>query len=170
MTELGQTNEWNIYGPSHPNAHTLHVHVNHMQIVNFECIDNDCEAHGVEDWAEWFQIGDWRDTLPAFPGRLTVRFRPTDFDGEAVLHCHHLRHEDLGMMDTVLLRDCDNPDEGRTCEDPCFRNSALCDVVPTTVPAVNHAGQWVTGAAKVHSLDLSAIAAAIALFLRMYSL
>jgi hypothetical protein len=28
-----------------------------------------------------------------------------DFPGEAVLHCHFLRHEDLGMMDTILVVD-----------------------------------------------------------------
>ena len=40
-------------------------------------------------------VGDWHDTLK---GTGSVRFRPTEFTGKVMLHCHRLIHEDLGMM------------------------------------------------------------------------
>ena len=54
-------------------------------------------------WPDSLQVGQWRDVLPLFEGKIKVRFRITDFPGETVLHCHFLRHEDLGMMDTILV-------------------------------------------------------------------
>lgn len=72
--------------------HPLHLHVHHMQIVAFECVSG---SDLCDDWADWITIGEWRDVVPTFEGKLTVRFRATDFPGETVLHCHFLRHEDL---------------------------------------------------------------------------
>ena len=67
-------------------------------------------------------VGEWRDVFPTFEAELTVRFRATDFPGETVLHCHFLRHEDLGMMDTVLVTAC----AGDSCN-ACWSNSELCN-------------------------------------------
>jgi FtsP/CotA-like multicopper oxidase with cupredoxin domain len=99
----GEVNEWSLYGLGN-SKHPLHLHVHHMQIIAFECVDgsSNCDISDMEDW---MQVGEWRDVFPTFEAKLTVRFRPTDFPGETVLHCHFLRHEDLGMMDTVLVVD-----------------------------------------------------------------
>lgn len=49
--------------------------------------------------------GQWRDTIPPIADVLTFRFPAADFVGETMLHCHFLRHEDLGMMDSYLVTD-----------------------------------------------------------------
>lgn len=105
VTKLGNLNEWSIYGLGN-SRHPLHIHVNHFQVIAFEEDDSDW-SHGTD---QWFQPGQWRDTIPAFEGKLTIRFRPAHFTGETVIHCHFLRHEDLGMMDTFLIQD--NSTEG----------------------------------------------------------
>jgi hypothetical protein len=99
----GEINEWSLYGLGKA-KHPLHLHVHHMQIVDYECVSgsNDCTDAEMD---EWIQVGEWRDVFPTFAGKVTTRFRVTDFPGETVLHCHFLRHEDLGMMDTVLVVD-----------------------------------------------------------------
>ena len=37
-------------------------------------------------WPDSLQVGQWRDVLPLFEGKIKVRFRITDFPGETVLH------------------------------------------------------------------------------------
>jgi hypothetical protein len=49
--------------------------------------------------------GQWRDTIPPIADVLTFRFLTADFVGETMLHCHFLRHEDLGMMDSYVVTD-----------------------------------------------------------------
>ncbi|MCJ8309637.1 MAG: multicopper oxidase domain-containing protein, partial [Rhizobiaceae bacterium] len=48
----------------------------------------------------------WQDTIGIppndnGPGSITCRSRFETFTGKFVIHCHILRHEDLGMMQTV---------------------------------------------------------------------
>jgi FtsP/CotA-like multicopper oxidase with cupredoxin domain len=52
-----------------------------------------------------YRVGDWRDTisLPT-PGNVTIRFRPTNYTGLSVAHCHLITHEDQGMMMAIDIR------------------------------------------------------------------
>ena len=84
----------------------MHIHVNHFQVIAFNS-DGSSESEGTENF---YQVGQWRDTIPGFQGQLVVRFRPEDYTGEIVMHCHFLRHEDLGMMDTMLIVGSDSED------------------------------------------------------------
>lgn len=102
----GEVNEWRLYGQQGRGNHPLHLHVHHFQVVKYECAPGSttCSETGKDDSIDkWLQIGEWRDILPTFEGRITVRFRATDFPGETMMHCHFLRHEDLGMMDSILV-------------------------------------------------------------------
>jgi hypothetical protein len=105
VTAMGQINEWKIYGLG-MDTHPLHVHVNHFQIMAYTPLD----AATSQTFTDYFQIGEWRDTVPALDGELVVRFRAADFPGETILHCHLLRHEDLGMMSSFYV--CDPSVEG----------------------------------------------------------
>jgi hypothetical protein len=53
-----------------------------MKVISFEG-DGSSNAQGHD---AFFLPGQWRDTLPAFQGALTVRFRAADFAGETVIH------------------------------------------------------------------------------------
>ena len=113
-------NEWKLYGLG-KSTHPLHLHVHHMQIISATCVAGsaNCDQALLDAWVS---PGEWRDVFPTFEAELTVRFRATDFPGETVLHCHFLRHEDLGMMDTVLVTAC----AGDSCN-ACWSNSELCN-------------------------------------------
>ena len=58
-------------------------------------------AVSTEGW--WGAQGDYRDTFPALPGLMNAKMWFVDYEGEVVLHCHFLKHEDLGMMDTIFV-------------------------------------------------------------------
>lgn len=91
--KVGEVHEMVINGRIH-GLHPIHVHVNHFQIVAY---------NGSGDLSLWGEIGDWRDVVPALPGRLTVRWYAAYLPGEITVHCHILRHEDRGMMATFYL-------------------------------------------------------------------
>jgi len=65
------------------NAHPYHQHVYPFQLI----------GNGFN--GGYYQIGDWHDTVK---GTGEIRFRPTEFTGKLMLHCHRLVHEDRGMM------------------------------------------------------------------------
>lgn len=65
------------------NAHPYHQHVYPFQLVGAGFAGN------------YYRVGDWHDTVK---GTGEIRFRPTDFTGKLMLHCHRLVHEDRGMM------------------------------------------------------------------------
>jgi suppressor of ftsI len=93
---LGATEEWLLENPS-PEWHPFHIHVNPFQVVeiNGEPVDR----KGYDDTI----------AIPA-RGRVKIRTRYTDFDGQFVLHCHILFHEDHGMMQVVRIVDPARPD------------------------------------------------------------
>lgn len=87
--------EWTVQNLSDQD-HVFHIHTNPFYVV----------ARNGEALAD----PQWRDTFPIpaatgqdAPGSITVRFRPTDFRGRMVQHCHILPHEDAGMMGVVTL-------------------------------------------------------------------
>lgn len=95
ITFVGAINEWTLYGLGSA-YHPLHVHVNHMQIISWN-------STGFNDVGNYYEIGQWRDTIPPIADSVKFRFRAANFPGETVMHCHFQRHEDLGMMDTYLV-------------------------------------------------------------------
>lgn len=87
---LGQVEEWVIVSPVDA-IHPFHIHTNHFQIVAFSAT----EGPLLDD----LRVGDWRDTIPIpINGNVTIRFRPLDFIGTSLAHCHVFVHADLGMM------------------------------------------------------------------------
>lgn len=73
--------------------HPFHLHTNAFQIVAMS------HGEGVE-----YNIGDWRDVISVpTPGNVTIRFRPVDYIGKIVAHCHVLGHSDGGMVAAVEI-------------------------------------------------------------------
>jgi hypothetical protein len=79
-------------------AHPMHIHVNHFMLSNYTDSSGSVSTEG---W--WGMEGDYRDTMPALPGLIQGKMWFVDYEGEVVLHCHFLKHEDLGMMDTIYV-------------------------------------------------------------------
>jgi FtsP/CotA-like multicopper oxidase with cupredoxin domain len=83
--EFGKADEW-IVASSNVAGHPFHIHVN-----PFEVIEPSGERY-------------WKDTLFVDAGTtVKLRTRYETFDGDFVLHCHILDHEDQGMMETVRI-------------------------------------------------------------------
>ncbi|KAJ8607421.1 hypothetical protein CTAYLR_009981 [Chrysophaeum taylorii] len=76
-----------------PQTHPLHIHINHFQLTDVQAAD-----------ANYWQDGDWADTLRAEAESATLRFYTNDFVGEMVVHCHNLVHEDEGMMQVFWIQ------------------------------------------------------------------
>jgi FtsP/CotA-like multicopper oxidase with cupredoxin domain len=92
---VGSVEEWTIENLSDQD-HAFHIHTNPFYVV---------AENGIPEATPIF----W-DTYPippataeGSPGSITVRFRPTEFTGRIVQHCHILPHEDAGMMGVVVL-------------------------------------------------------------------
>ncbi|MGI9276260.1 MAG: multicopper oxidase family protein, partial [Endozoicomonas sp.] len=95
---LGGKNTWKLWiGEAQGSdvSHPFHIHVNPIQVY-----DKDQ------------QFSYWKDTLLVSAadnrGRenaITAVSRYERFDGEFVLHCHNLDHEDQGMMMKVTIHD-----------------------------------------------------------------
>jgi FtsP/CotA-like multicopper oxidase with cupredoxin domain len=106
---LGVVQEWTVDGV---HAHPLHVHVNPLQVQSFSVdgvkTDNDCD-----DEYGFLCVGDWVDTLQvpnptADSAGAVVRFKPVDFTGDMVIHCHYLIHEDQGCLTFALMKQGDD--------------------------------------------------------------
>eukprot|EP00405_Crypthecodinium_cohnii_P028284 CAMPEP_0206506760 /NCGR_PEP_ID=MMETSP0324_2-20121206/57024_1 /ASSEMBLY_ACC=CAM_ASM_000836 /TAXON_ID=2866 /ORGANISM="Crypthecodinium cohnii, Strain Seligo" /LENGTH=707 /DNA_ID=CAMNT_0053996685 /DNA_START=46 /DNA_END=2169 /DNA_ORIENTATION=- len=82
---VGEIQQWHVSGV---NWHPMHIHVNPFQVFDV-----------TPDPDNWFQLGDWQDTLfLTTDGEMTVRINIDSFVGTMVMHCHILEHEDNGMM------------------------------------------------------------------------
>lgn len=80
---LGRVERW-IIGPTV--NHPFHLHTNHFMVTH---------QNGVP-----LNPPVWQDTLSS-AAESTILVRYEDFTGLAVLHCHNLKHEDLGMMQVI---------------------------------------------------------------------
>ena len=89
---VGDIEEWTVINET-PFPHPFHIHVNAFQLLD-----------------ERGNPGPWHDTIlvppgsEEDPGKITFRTRFERFDGEFVLHCHILMHEDEGMMQKVRVK------------------------------------------------------------------
>ncbi|CAH0491437.1 unnamed protein product [Peronospora farinosa] len=96
---LGRVQEWIIINRRDESGevtlknHPFHLHTNAFQIVNMS------HGHGID-----YEVGDWRDVISVpTPGNVTIRFRPEDYTGIVVAHCHVLGHSDAGMIAGVEM-------------------------------------------------------------------
>jgi FtsP/CotA-like multicopper oxidase with cupredoxin domain len=91
------------FTPPQPSGlHPYHHHVNPMQVKQTNRSDY------------ILRVGEWRDVIPTeSPNDVTptiVHVRPTAFTSPiAVIHCHILMHEDMGMMNLYNLIDNTDP-------------------------------------------------------------
>lgn len=120
---INQTQEWEI--TSDFVGHPFHIHVNPFQIVKIldrngndvSSIDNDIkdiENDGTVDIQYRGLKGLFKDTLFIKQGyRIFVRSHYKKFEGDFVMHCHILDHEDQGMMEINRICGdkfpCDSP-------------------------------------------------------------
>jgi FtsP/CotA-like multicopper oxidase with cupredoxin domain len=94
--KLGTAEEWTIEnGTSAVHAH--HIHVNPFLITHINGVELERDN----------PLRRWQDTIAIpfaandGPGTITYKTRFERFTGKFVIHCHVLRHEDRGMMQTV---------------------------------------------------------------------
>jgi FtsP/CotA-like multicopper oxidase with cupredoxin domain len=90
-SKLGTYEVWEIFNASHMD-HPFHQHVNAAQVVSIR--------GGDPEYARLYStIPAWKDTInvPAMGG-VTLLVPVEDYTGMAMVHCHILEHEDIGMM------------------------------------------------------------------------
>jgi FtsP/CotA-like multicopper oxidase with cupredoxin domain len=99
---VGNTEVWELYNATE-DAHPMHIHEVHFEVVNRQDIFVDEEEGTVEVASsapqppEPWETG-FKDTVIAYPGQVTrVRIR-FDRPGQFVWHCHIVEHEDNEMM------------------------------------------------------------------------
>ena len=92
---VGAVEEWTIENLS-DQAHAFHIHTNPYFVV---AVNGEPLAEPVYHDTYPIPVA----TGPESAGSITVRFRPTEFTGRMVQHCHILPHEDAGMMGVVNL-------------------------------------------------------------------
>ena len=84
---------WGGRGYRHPS----HMHVQPHLIESM--------PSGTPENVNILRVGEWRDTYPAFGAKVLL---PTfDYAYFYVIHCHVLQHEDTGMINAFLVKDCD---------------------------------------------------------------
>lgn len=91
--ELNTASEWII--TSNFVNHPFHIHVNSFEIFKVKKFDGSEIIYDPPIWRDTYLIAE-KDTAYA-------RSRYEDFDGDFVLHCHILDHEDQGMMQLVRI-------------------------------------------------------------------
>jgi FtsP/CotA-like multicopper oxidase with cupredoxin domain len=92
---LNDHNTWKLWVGEKQNStgnHPFHIHVNPFQIV---------DKNGFSYWKDTLLVSGSENKGES--NALTVVTRYEDFDGEFVLHCHNLDHEDQGMMMKVIV-------------------------------------------------------------------
>jgi len=99
-SNLNDYAEWLLEGKGSA-THPYHQHVNHFQVVY---VEKDDPTGGAI-----YEIGEWRDVMPALQGKIVIRFRNHDLPGPMIYHCHFLSHEDRGMMHINFVHHASEP-------------------------------------------------------------
>jgi len=131
LLKLGTTDDWEL--SSDVSSHPFHIHVNPFEIISItkpvtgpdgktvqqsifdssgHCTELDLVNQGkpAPDPQYCDQIGVFRDTLFVKQDyHIIVRMKYETFDGDFVLHCHILDHEDQGMMQNVRIESPTSP-------------------------------------------------------------
>jgi hypothetical protein len=140
VTATGRVNQWDFNGDGNA-QHTFHLHTHSFQVISYTPYLNTNPAPNTgppptgSTTGDAFSIGEWRDTIPVFQGNLTVRFRPLSLPGEVVLHCHYLRHEDIGMMSSVYICDGSGTNGVEMCPKLILSRMFIL-IVPTSVSSL----------------------------------
>ena len=107
ITEKPRVNDteiWELHNFT-ADAHPIHIHEVHFQVVNRQRLRTDRDGHAVppaqlvgepiqpESWETGF-----KDTVLAYPGQVTRVKAKFDTAGRYVWHCHIVSHEDNEMM------------------------------------------------------------------------
>ena len=104
---IGTVEEWTITNNSKV-AHPFHIHVNDLQVMSI--FSPDGSLPNVTTPQLWYQdvVNIPKALLDTngngnviAPGSVVFRYKPIDFTGSYVFHCHILPHEDRGMMALV---------------------------------------------------------------------
>ncbi|MEO0484876.1 MAG: multicopper oxidase domain-containing protein [Pseudomonadota bacterium] len=96
VVTLGTSEEWTVENNTAA-VHAHHIHVNPFLVTHING----------RELAPTDPLRRWQDTIALpfstndGPGTITYKTRFETFTGKFVLHCHILRHEDRGMMQTV---------------------------------------------------------------------
>jgi FtsP/CotA-like multicopper oxidase with cupredoxin domain len=100
---VGATEVWELYNATE-DAHPMHIHEVHFEVVNRQDISVHEESHEVQvvpesvpTPAERWETG-VKDTVIAYPGQVTRVKARFDTPGQFVWHCHIVEHEDNEMM------------------------------------------------------------------------
>ena len=123
---------WEIYNET-PDAHPIHLHMVHMQLVNRQkfsaAIDMqtgkpfNIRLHGPPQLPTADEAG-WKDTYIMYPGQVTRVIATFDLPGMYVWHCHILSHEDHEMMRPYLVHPV-NSSGTKTSIDPAEKKPAI---------------------------------------------
>lgn len=85
------TDSWIVSSADPTRNHVFHIHTNDFQTTRTDPLGKTETL--------------WRDSLLVKYGQpQTILTRYEDFDGKAVLHCHLLSHEDMGMMQVIQFK------------------------------------------------------------------
>ncbi len=118
--ELNTSEEWEISSES--GVHPFHIHVNPFAT----------RRKGSND--PWV----WRDTIAVFRGRpMMLRTTYKSFAGKTVLHCHNLRHEDLGMMQAIEIVDSNAPGTETSAENARLESGSQLEAPDWTAVAID---------------------------------
>ena len=96
IPNVGDTETFEIYNFT-ADAHPIHVHLVHFEVVNRQPIDGNGETTGDPYPPELWESG-YKDTVITYPGELTRIKAKFDLPGLYVWHCHIVEHEDNEMM------------------------------------------------------------------------
>lgn len=106
------TEVWEIYNET-MDAHTIHLHMVSMQLVNRQKFSADIDPINgkptninLEDPPR-LPLPDesgWKDTWVTLPGEVTRVIARFDLEGLSAWHCHILSHEDHEMMRPYFIR------------------------------------------------------------------
>jgi len=94
VLQLNRASKWSLSGEG-VFTHPFHIHVNPFEIER--------EEPGPDGKIVRAKV--WKDTilLPSNGRAVEIRSRYTKFEGEFVIHCHILGHEDMGMMERIRI-------------------------------------------------------------------
>ncbi|MFC4348610.1 multicopper oxidase family protein [Kordiimonas lipolytica] len=121
VVDTGETEDWIIGSPGHPNhppdhstpghqdnteGHPFHIHVNSFEVIGEADLAPDGTVTNEVRYAPDEVL--IQDTIWVPMGKQ-VRIRNTfkEWTGKSVFHCHILPHEDTGMMQNFLILDAD---------------------------------------------------------------
>ncbi|MCY2687175.1 multicopper oxidase domain-containing protein [Salinimicrobium sp. TH3] len=116
--ELGATEIWEIYNTT-PDAHPIHLHLVHFQVIETQEFDVDNSVFGAGSSSSVTLLGSpsppapenagRKDTFIILPGEVARVKAFFDKPGEYVWHCHILSHEDHDMMRPFYVGDYTAP-------------------------------------------------------------